>query len=269
MTTVRAIHRLDLSDPADYFVFGDYPDYMGVSETTTKGKTVLSSEGDGYSLTIKGTEKWIFDPVGGFEYWTLKPITSISLSKGAAQIVEFSNFNVNLDMNKIYELVQWGVQAQDSKYFISYLLRGSDTIIGSNYSDFLMGYAGNDILSGGKGNDRLRGGAGKDTYTGGLGADDFIFNSIAEAGKGTLRDVVKDFSRSQGDDIDLRIIDASTKTAGDQAFKFIDGAAFTGVAGQLREKSGLIQGDVNGDKIADFEITLSNLENLTINEFLL
>jgi serralysin len=42
-----------------------------------------------------------------------------------------------------------------------------------------------------------------------------------------------DFSRSQGDKIDLTYVDAKEQVTGDQAFQFIGKSAFTG-AGQLR-----------------------------------
>ncbi|HEY7384825.1 MAG TPA: matrixin, partial [Beijerinckiaceae bacterium] len=65
------------------------------------------------------------------------------------------------------------------------------------------------------------------------------------------------FSRSQRDKIDLRTIDADTDgTAGNQAFRFIGGAAFSGVDGQLRFSGGLLQGDTNGDRVADFEVRI-------------
>jgi hypothetical protein len=59
--------------------------------------------------------------------------------------------------------------------------------------------------------------------------------------------------------INLSKIDADTDgTAGNQGFKWISetslAASFTGVDGQLRFASGLLQGDTDGDKKADFEI---------------
>lgn len=51
--------------------------------------------------------------------------------------------------------------------------------------------------------------------------------------------------------------DADTDgTAGNQAFRFIGAGAFTGVDGQLRFAGGLLQGDTNGDGIADIEIKI-------------
>jgi serralysin len=53
------------------------------------------------------------------------------------------------------------------------------------------------------------------------------------------------------------LIDADTDgTAGNQAFKFIGATAFSGVDGQLRFAGGILQGDTNGDRRADFEIKI-------------
>ncbi|WP_425335043.1 calcium-binding protein [Nostoc punctiforme] len=71
-------------------------------------------------------------------------------------------------------------------------------ITGSQYADVLRGTAGNDILNGGAGNDILVGGAGNDILTGGTGADQFVFNSKLEG-----LDVIKDFSRVEGDKIQI------------------------------------------------------------------
>jgi len=144
-------------------------------------------------------------------------------------------------------------------------------------SGTVFGQAGNDKLSGGDKADDLRGGGGEDTLRGALGADDlrggagrdfFDYNSIAEAGKGSKRDEIFDFSHSQKDKIDLSDIDAKTGIGGNQKFTFIGTKAFSGEKGELRCKSGLIQGDVNGDGKADFEIKM-NVSTLVANDFVL
>ncbi len=113
---------------------------------------------------------------------------------------------------------------------------------------------GTDTLIGGNGNDTLIGGAGTDTLTGGLNADRFDFNALHESVVGGNRDSIH-FNRAQGDKIDLSTIDADTDgTAGNRLSSFIGTAAFSGVDGQLRASGDIIQGDVNGDEVADFEI---------------
>ena len=129
--------------------------------------------------------------------------------------------------------------------------------------------AGDDDLSGGKGKDVLVGGVGKDVLIGGAGADDFVFQSVAEAGKGGQRDVIRDFSRAQGDEIDLSGIDANAKASGNQDFSFIGDKGFSGKAGQLQYKNGIVAGDVNGDKVADFHIEIASHAALHADDFIL
>ncbi|WP_052120505.1 calcium-binding protein [Inquilinus limosus] len=145
----------------------------------------------------------------------------------------------------------------------------ANTIWGNETANGLAGLAGNDILDGKAGNDVLDGGAGTDTLTGGAGADSFRFQSIAHSVVGAGRDVITDFSHSQGDKIDLHYIDANTKVAGDQAFSFIGSANFTGVAGQLHFQGGILSGDINGDGHADFEIQVKGAATLVIGDFVL
>ena len=158
---------------------------------------------------------------------------------------------------------------------------GDDGIVGSKFADDLRGGAGTDVLSGLDANDRLDGGLGRDFMLGGAGADDFDYNSIKDTGKtAATRDRIGDFKHGQ-DDIDLKTIDANGSAAGNAAFKFLakEGAAFTGVKGQLHwlqiDKAGtandktLIEGDVNGDHKADFQIELTGLKMLTVGDFIL
>jgi hypothetical protein len=100
----------------------------------------------------------------------------------------------------------------------------------------------------------LTGGLGRDTLTGASGRDIFDFNLTIESGRGAQHDTVN-FRRVDGDRLDLSTIDADIDgTAGNQAFTFIGSAAFSGVDGQLRFSRGLLQGDTNGDRIADIEV---------------
>ena len=159
---------------------------------------------------------------------------------------------------------------------------GNDTLSGGSESDLLEGNAGADSLNGGSGrdflygdsgNDRLRGSTGTDDMYGGSGADKFIFDDGDFGGQSrTTADYIGDFHHSEGDKIDLHLVDA---VAGgiDDAFTFIGTAAFSGVAGQLRYLfSGgdtFVQGDTNGDGKADFLIFLEGTHSLTATDFVL
>jgi serralysin len=96
----------------------------------------------------------------------------------------------------------------------------------------------------------MNGGAGDDVLNGGDGGDFFVFVDLGG------HDQIADFKRGQ-DRIDVSGIDAIAGGA-DDAFVWIGSSAFTGVAGQLHviSSSGhfFVEGDVNGDGLADFSI---------------
>jgi serralysin len=142
-----------------------------------------------------------------------------------------------------------------------------------------MGLAGNDVLDGGAGNDLLIGGLGRDFMTGGANVDRFEFNFVSEIGRGVTRDVITDFAHLT-DKIDLYSIDANGAAAGHRfTFLAAHGAAFTGAPGELRwfqqNVSGtandktIIEGDINGDRAADFQIQLTGLKPLSAADFIL
>lgn len=154
-----------------------------------------------------------------------------------------------------------------------------DTLTGNGLPNWIDGINGNDTLSGAGGDDRLDGGRGLDAMTGGEGADIFRFRSPIQSSVGALRDQIIDFNAGTAgtsiDKINLQRIDAKTDVTGNQAFTFIGTAAFSGTSGQLRIEligaATIVSGDVNGDRIADFEIALLNftdLANLTAIDFL-
>jgi serralysin len=142
----------------------------------------------------------------------------------------------------------------------------ADSLRGNNAANTIQGRSGNDTLYGRGGNDKLVGGAGTDILYGGSGADTFDFNAITESVP-SARDTIKDFVRGS-DRIDLRSIDANSKIAGDQAFSFIGSKAFSG-AGQLKFSNGVLSGDVNGDKVSDFQVNVSGLSALAKTDFYL
>jgi serralysin len=149
-------------------------------------------------------------------------------------------------------------------------LRGngaSNTIKGEGGKDTLYGRNGNDMLEGGSGGDKIFGQSGKDMLIGGSGADVFVFQTLSDS-RGSAVDTIEDFHRGS-DHIDLRGIDANTKVASDQAFTFIGKTAFHGKAGELRFADGIVSGDANGDKIADFKINVAGLVAMSKGDFYL
>ncbi len=148
-------------------------------------------------------------------------------------------------------------------------------------ADQIFGLAGNDTLFGVSGNDLIVGGTGRDTMTGGAGADRFDFDAVAETGRtAATRDIIKGFVHDV-DKIDLSTIDANGGAAGDAAFTFLaaNGAAFTGAGAELRwvqvnpagtvNDKTIVEGDLNGDRVADFQIELTGLKVLTAGDFIL
>lgn len=141
---------------------------------------------------------------------------------------------------------------------------------GGSDADWIFGLAKNDVL---------RGFAGNDILTGGPGNDVFDFNRKSESGlTASTRDRITDFKHLV-DDIDLKSIDANSQKPADQAFKFIGTQPFHLLAGELHairiDNIGtatdltLIEGDTNGDGVADFQIELKGLVTLTKADFVL
>jgi serralysin len=146
---------------------------------------------------------------------------------------------------------------------------GHDSLSGQAGNDLLLGGQGFDRLDGGAGNDTLVSGGGQDVITGGTGADLFRFTNWSDSDAGLQRDLITDFSRAEGDRIDLSAIDANSRLSGDQAFAFIGDASFGRVAGQLRVAGGIVQADVDGDGVADMEIAIQGVSTFLAVDFIL
>jgi hypothetical protein len=150
---------------------------------------------------------------------------------------------------------------------------GGDTISGLGGADILRGNSGRDTLLGGNGADLLDGGVGPDTLTGGASNDRFQFRDGDMSALRGSADRITDFSQAQNDRIQLNLADADVNLAGDQAFSWIGSGAFTGVAGQLhyvhQAGSTYVEGDTNGDSVADIVIALTGTINLLAGDFVL
>ncbi|MBZ6378403.1 hypothetical protein B5C34_13055 [Pacificimonas flava] len=143
---------------------------------------------------------------------------------------------------------------------------GDDELIGDHGNDVLTGGAGDDLLDGGTGNDVINGGAGSDTMYGGWGKDTYVFTEA----DGSV-DTVNDLDKWGGSTVfDLSGIDAIEGTAANDGFSFVGDTAFSGTAGELRgynDNGGFVlEGDVDGDGLADFTIVneAGNLQTVDI-----
>jgi Ca2+-binding RTX toxin-like protein len=168
-------------------------------------------------------------------------------------------------------------------------------IQGHNAADTLKGLAGNDVLVGLGGRDVLYGGTAPTpelltpSFDVHIDASLDVFRYISATDSGTTassRDLIVDFESGR-DHIDLSAIDArvglggnkgaSYSFSGNNAFSFIDTDDFSGVAGQLRyEHTGIgrtsatiVEGDTNGNGLADFQIELSGRKVLDAGDFIL
>ena len=128
-------------------------------------------------------------------------------------------------------------------------------LVGTNSSETLLGLGDNDKLYGKGGNDTLKGGSGDDQLNGDAGNDKLF----GEAGNDRL---------SGG-----TVIDSSTGTSGNGAFKII-GGAFTTKGGEIKISvtSGgntLIEINNDTDKSADMSILVMGTPTLTAADFIL
>ncbi len=189
-----------------------------------------------------------------------------------------SAVTVNLSVTKAQNT---GAAGSDTLKSIENLIGGSgnDVLTGSLGANRIEGGAGNDTIDGGAGADRLLGGDGADTMLagagsdglwGGLGADTFVFKAIADSAI-SGPDIIWDFSHAEADKIDLRSIDANSVMKGNQAFTLA--TSFSHKSGELviatEGDHYLVQGDVNGDGVADFVIALHSATSLWAGDFLL
>lgn len=136
------------------------------------------------------------------------------------------------------------------------------------------GSGAGDALIGSAGANRLEGAGGFDDLQGNGGADRFVFAKVADSAMDSQNfDLIHDFTRAQGDKIVLAPMDANQSASGNQAFAFIGAAAFSGAAGQLRFESftdgAMIEGDVNGDGFADFQIGVATVTSMLRSDFIL
>jgi len=161
---------------------------------------------------------------------------------------------------------------------------------GNGLDNVITGNAGANDLFGGAGNDRLIGGDGIDRLTGGTGADTFVaqLNSTEVATKqGSLSiDMILDFSRADGDRIDLSglgnfnfVGKADGKNAGDLSFKSFGnvnaaeavlGIDIDGIDGKgANDPVSVLFGHTDNDGVADFAVVLFNTSNVSATDLIL
>lgn len=231
----------------------------------------------------------------GFGSFSTDPIDQVFGGAGNDRffVQTFESHYFGGDDNDIFHSVGWqntfrGGTGNDT---ISYLPRSDDSTLGTsgvtvnlrdgftqtgaNRQETLVsienviGSANGDILIGSNGANRITGGQGFDDMVGLGGADRFVFGGASQARvNANAADIIEDFSRAQGDKIDLHSIDANSKIAGNQAFHFIT-TAFTKHAGEVRFNGEFVAGDINGDGVADFRVLMLDVTAMQATDFLL
>lgn len=185
------------------------------------------------------------------------------------QIIGFENANGSEGMDELVGNAVANTLSGSWNDDIVKGLGGNDILYGDSIAYLSNGGAGgNDRLIGGAGNDILIGQGGADVLEGGTGADTFRFVHIDDSMVAN-RDVIKDFSSKQKDIIDMSAIDSNTTVRGNQALDFIGNKLFTGKAGELNYRAGILSADTDGDRIADFQVKLIGVKLLAESDFLL
>lgn len=142
-------------------------------------------------------------------------------------------------------------------------LSGIENLTGSDFGDQLAGNEGANVLAGGYGGDVLAGRG---------GADRFDYNILSDSSLLDGTDLILDFSRTQGDRIDLAGVDANQQASGGQAFTFLGTKPFTG-AGQLRffQQNGdtFVEANTYGTSGAEMTIRVDPLVAFQATDFVL
>jgi hypothetical protein len=138
----------------------------------------------------------------------------------------------------------------------------SMTMVADGAANTLLGSSADDVLIGGGGQDLLHGGA---------GADLFVFETVDASGV-LAPDLIDDFSRAEGDRIDLRGISQTLGASWYEHVRFIGSAPFT-APGQVRTWNDghdtFVAGSFGNGTAATFKIELTGVHYLTASDFLL
>ncbi|RJE79001.1 family 16 glycosylhydrolase [Paracoccus sp. JM45] len=154
-----------------------------------------------------------------------------------------------------------------------------NTIIGSAGRNILRGLGGDDMLDGKGGQDIIFADSGSDTLVGGRGTDSmfggsdndrdtFVFNSVKDSRPGSGHDIVHDFI-SGVDKLDFGQLDANTSLYGQNDFVFTDSSTAYSIWTVSTDADLLIQADVDGDSLVDFEILIKEMALIVENDFIL
>jgi Ca2+-binding RTX toxin-like protein len=153
----------------------------------------------------------------------------------------------------------------------------SNTPIANDYgpagsvSMLVVGDGADNLLAGSSTADVLIGRMGQDVLRGGLGADLFVFETSADSSP-SAPDLIVDFSRAQGDKIDLRNIMDDPGQVWPAQLHFVGTAPLSG-PGQVRAyrhgNDTWVEGAFGTGSEVTFAIKLAGVQNLVASDFLL
>ncbi|MGL6571102.1 retention module-containing protein [Aeromonas caviae] len=198
VSNLPGVDRLD-GGAGDDILFGDAVRFTGISgEGYAAIKQYVSGKLGAGSVTDAQVHAYITDHASEFDQSSTND-KGDTLLGGDGNDILFGQGGDDFLYGGAGNDTLFGGSGNDTLYGES----GNDRLYGGSGNDTLYGGTGNDILSGGLGNDILIGGAGNDILMGDAGADTFTWlKGDTEAGK-VAKDYVVDFSKSEGDKLDL------------------------------------------------------------------
>jgi serralysin len=242
---------------------------------TTLGDSAVGSARDVITDFEQGSDKIDLSALGATSFIGSGAFTGTagevrSASFAGATIVELDG---NGDGAADFQVELAGSPALDSRDFVAlagnggtsndvlYGTSGADRIDGGDGNDSIFGLGGDDFIGGGLGDDVMVGGFGRDQLTGGGGFDQFRFDGVLDSVAGAA-DRIVDF-QSGFDRIDLSAM----------GLTYSGRSKFSGNDGELHVLRShdytMVEADLNGDRIADFQIELSGGLRLSDSDFLL
>lgn len=250
--TVKSSINFTILENIEKLTLGGSGDIFGIGNSISN--TIIGNSGDN-----------LIDGAGGAD----------KMKGGAGN----DTYLVSSASDQITEVV--GKGSDTAKTFVTYSLAATQSIETLRTTDdsgtTAINLSGNEIANkivANNGANVVAGGGGADSLYGRGGADTFLFKTLADStATASGRDTIQDFSRVEGDRIDLHLIDAVAGGSVNQAFKFIGSADFHDKAGELRSVASggntLVSGDVDGNGAADFSILLKAALTLQAGDFIL
>lgn len=221
--------------------------FFGTPVIATKKRYVLEFDtgeisdfrGTGFGYNRKG------EPIRG-------DLEGFSFYSEGAQVLKIGGVDVAV---KSFVSAAETISKADDLKIMSLMFAGKDIIVGGDLADGLMGF---------KGRDKIIGGDGGDVMMGGAGADTFVYLDRTDSDYDDP-DSIMDFSRAQGDRIDL--------SAGSDIRFLANSVPFSGefaeVGSYFQSGNTIVVVDVDADGVADMRIGLKGEITLTAADFIL